>query len=249
MTTLGVIPARLAATRFPEKPLVAIDGIPLIIHVLRAARRATLLDRVVVATPDAEIVACVEGEGGEAVVTSAEHRSGTDRVAEAARLLGAQDVVANIQGDLPLLTTAMVDALVTPFGAPDPPQMTTVAAPLAPADMDDPNTVKVICDRNDDALYFSRAPIPHPRNDGPPLARHHIGLYAFTAAFLQHVASLEPTPLEQREGLEQLRVLEHGHRIRVGSCDGAVPEVHVPEDVALVESYIARRAQEGDDRD
>jgi 3-deoxy-manno-octulosonate cytidylyltransferase (CMP-KDO synthetase) len=237
----------MAASRFPGKPLVPIAGTPLVLRVLDAARGADALARVVVATPDDAVEACVSAHGGEVIRTRDDHETGTDRVAEVARRLPGYDVVVNIQGDQPLVTAAMLAALVAPFAEPDPPTITTLAAPLdATRGPDDPNTVKVVCDIRGNALYFSRSPIPYDRNSGPPLARHHIGLYAFARDFLATYAGLAPTALEQREGLEQLRVLEHGYRIRVCECDRYVAEVNAPEDVPVVEAVLtADGANEG----
>jgi len=242
MRVLGVIPARMGAVRFPGKPLADLCGRPVIHWVLESARAASALDEVVVATPDREIIHAVEAAGGSAVLTSPEHQTGTDRVAEVAAGRHDVDVVVNVQGDQPLVLPGMLDALVMPFAADPQPLMTTLGGPLAAGGEDDPHTVKVVCDLDGDALYFSRSSIPHRRPGQPVLARHHLGLYAFTRAFLLSYSTWAPTPLELSEGLEQLRVLEHGHRIRVALVDESVPEVNTPEDLAAAARWVAERS-------
>jgi 3-deoxy-manno-octulosonate cytidylyltransferase (CMP-KDO synthetase) len=239
MRILGVIPARMGATRFPGKPLADLAGRPLIQWVYEAAAACTDLDDLMVATPDADIVEAVKRFGGSVELTKADHPTGTDRVAEVAARHRA-DVVVNVQGDQPFVTPEMLSNLVGPYRAGLRPSMTTVAAPLDDAGLDDPNTVKVVCDRNGDALYFSRSPIPfrrHPVSDGLPVY-HHIGLYAFARAFLELYAAMASTPLEQSEGLEQLRVLEHGHRIRVCPIRRSVLEVNTPEDLEAAVTLV-----------
>lgn len=242
MRVLGVIPARMGAVRFPGKPLVDLCGRPVIHWVLESARAATALDEVLVATPDREIVDAVEAAGGSAVLTSRDHHTGTDRVAEVAAGRDDVDVVVNVQGDQPLVLPDMLDALVAPFTADPQPVMTTLGAPLPAGGEDDPHTVKVVCDLNGDALYFSRSPIPHRRPGQPVQARHHLGLYAFTRQFLLLYSTWAPTPLEVSEGLEQLRVLEHGHRIRVAPVDESVPEVNTPDDLIAAARWVAERS-------
>lgn len=247
MSILGVIPARMAAARFPGKPLADLAGRPLVRWVYEAALRSPDLDEVVVATPDEDIVAAVEAFGGRATLTLGDHPTGTDRVAEIARRRTDADVIVNVQGDLPFVTPQMLGALLGPYRDGERPVMTTVGAPLdLDGGMDDPNVVKVVCDRQGVALYFSRSPIPYRRNEirEPLPVYHHVGLYAFTREFLAEYAALEPTPLEQSEGLEQIRVLEHGHRIRVCPIERPVLEVNTPEDlvraISLVEAEAAR---------
>jgi 3-deoxy-manno-octulosonate cytidylyltransferase (CMP-KDO synthetase) len=239
---LGVIPTRMGAVRFPGKPLADIAGRPLIRWVYDAATSCSVLDRVVVATPDQEIVDVVHAFGGEAVLTSPHHPTGTDRVAEVAASSSA-DVVVNVQGDQPFGTSDMLEQLVAPFATGAGVQMTTLGAPLPP-DLDpaDGNVVKVVCDRNGDALYFSRSPIPYYRTPGPAPVLHHLGLYAFTREFLGVYQTLAPTPLELCEGLEQLRVLEHGYRIRVSRTDAPAIEVNTPADLKAAIAHAGARA-------
>ena len=236
---LGVIPARLAAVRFPRKPLARLGDRPLVQWVYEAAASCPTLDVVVVATPDQEIVDCVEAFGGRAELTRDDHATGTDRVAEVAERHSDADVVVNVQGDQPFVTAAMITTLVAPFADDPELVMTTLGAPLDPATgPSDPNTVKVVCDQRGDALYFSRSPIPYYRTRGPAPVLHHLGLYAFRRDFLRTYGSLTPTPLEECEGLEQLRVLEHGHRIRVQPTPAPVIEVNTPEDLQAAEAHL-----------
>ena len=239
MRILGVIPARMGATRFPGKPLADLAGRPLIRWVYDAAAACAAFDELIVATPDVAIADSVRRFGGRVELTEATHPTGTDRVAEVARRHDA-DVVVNVQGDQPFVTPEMLSRLVDPYRAGLLPSMTTVAAPLDDAGLADANTVKVVCDRNGDALYFSRSPIPFQRGpsaDALPVY-HHIGLYAFLRPFLEQYAAMAPTPLEQAEGLEQLRVLEHGHRIRVSRVGSPVLEVNTPEDLAAAIALV-----------
>ena len=240
---LGVIPARMAATRFPGKPLVNLVGRPLVRWVYESAAGCTDFDALLVATPDEEIAEAVRGFGGAVELTRADHPTGTDRVAEVAARHPEADVVVNVQGDQPFVTPEMLSALVSPYRSGESPVMTTVGAPLDESSgPSDPNVVKVICDRSGDALYFSRSPLPYRRNPVPEFlpVYHHIGLYAFTREFLGRYATMLPTPLEQAEGLEQLRALEHGHRIRVCPISRPVIEVNSPDDLIQARQLIER---------
>lgn len=241
MTILAVIPARHGASRFPGKPLVPIAGRPLVQRVYDAARSCARFDRVVVATDSDAIADCVRGFGGEVMMTRDDHPTGTDRVAEVAAAHPEADVVVNVQGDQPFVTAAMLEALVEPYVIGGSPPMTTLGCPLAEDDVDDPNVVKVVLDQQGDALYFSRNPIPHYRTPGPAPVLHHLGLYAFTREFVLRYPSLPPTPLEERESLEQLRVLEHGIRIRVCRTTHAVLEINTPEDHERAEALLGGR--------
>lgn len=224
LTIVAIIPARYRSTRFPGKPLADLAGAPMIEHVFRRASEARSVSRVIVATDDGRIADAVKAFGGEAVMTSPDHPSGTDRLAEVARGL-ACDLVVNVQGDEPLLVPAMIDEAVAPFRASPAEQMATLRRRLDDRGAWlDPNVVKVVVDGQDRALYFSRAPIPYGRShDGgfvPGLVSKHIGLYVYRRSFLLTLAALPPTPLERAEALEQLRALEHGYAIR------AVPTAH-----------------------
>jgi len=210
-----IIPARFGASRLPGKPLADIHGRPLVAHVVARARSASGVDVVVVATDDERIASAAREAGAEVVLTGPAE-TGTDRVALAARvMLPRPTLVVNLQGDEPLIEPAAIEALVHAMNEGGS-EMATMARPLDAGEWERPEVVKVVTDRNGNALYFSRAGIPARREPGPsPLARAHVGMYAYTPAFLERFAALEPGRLEQEERLEQLRALEHGYRIRV----------------------------------
>ncbi len=245
MHAVGVIPARYQSSRFPGKPLALIGGQPLVLRVYERARAARRLERLVVATDDDRIVRAVEEFGGEAMLTSAGHPSGTDRLAEVARRLPA-DIYVNVQGDEPMLDPRDVDALVEGLEGDPAVDMATLCEPLDdPRAAADPNVVKVVCDEQGRALYFSRSAIPHLRREGAPVDvaasapwRRHVGLYAYRSRFLQEFASWAPGALEGIEGLEQLRALERGRAIRVLAARGRYHGVDTPEDVAAVERAL-----------
>lgn len=236
---VGIIPARMAATRLPGKPLLDICGKPMIQRVWERARSALLLADVFIATPDPEIAEAVAGFGGTAIMTSAAHRSGTDRLAEAAGNLDV-DIVVNIQGDEPLIDPEAIDASVTPLLDDPQLQMTSLMARCPADQLDNPATVKVVCDLAGNALYFSRARIPYPRASEPAApVMQHIGLYAYRRSFLLTYAALAPTPLERTEMLEQMRVLENGYRIRMVEVSAAPLSVDTPEDLETVRKILA----------
>jgi 3-deoxy-manno-octulosonate cytidylyltransferase (CMP-KDO synthetase) len=236
---VGIIPARLAATRLPSKPLLDIAGKPMIQWVYERASEAGSLDEVVVATPDEEIRRCVESFGGKAVMTSPAHRSGTDRIAEAAEEIEA-DIIVNIQGDEPLLDPAAIDPLVGMMrDYPDIP-MGSLMCPLAEQEEDDPAVVKVVTDREGFALYFSRARIPYPRDPEAASPKKHVGIYAYRRDFLLEFAEMAPTPLERSESLEQLRALENGCRIRMVETSFSPVSVDTPEDLERVRRTLKR---------
>jgi len=229
---IAVIPARYASTRFPGKPLADLWGKPLIRHVWERARQARLVDSVLIATDDARIAQVCRAFGADVRMTRADHASGTDRVAEVAAGLDAE-LVANVQGDEPLIDPAAIDAAVSPLLDDASIPMSTLSCPVHDLeDLADPNVVKVVVDGSGLALYFSRLPIPFVRDSGADFVRHrHIGLYVYRRDFLLRLGGMTPTPLEQAERLEQLRVLEHGYRIRVVAVDCAPPGVDTPEDL------------------
>jgi 3-deoxy-manno-octulosonate cytidylyltransferase (CMP-KDO synthetase) len=249
---VAIIPARFASTRLPGKPLADIHGKTLVERVWERARAAHRPGRVVVATDDERIASVVRGFGGEAVMTSPDHSTGTDRLAEAARALGA-GIVVNVQGDEPMLDPEALDAAVEALCDDAEADVSTLSLPLVDAaEMLAPSVVKVVTDARGYALYFSRAPIPHVRRgtaadwrasaqdavDGG-LARKHVGLYAYRRAALLRFASLPPSPLEEAEGLEQLRALHHGFRIRVVPVEGAAGvAVDTPEDLERVRALF-----------
>lgn len=241
MRALAVIPARRASSRLPAKPLELIAGRPMIRLVYEATARSGYFADVVVATDDAEIQGVVEDFGGVAELTSAHHATGTDRVAEVSGRRDGYDIVANVQGDQPFVTRSMLSALLQPFSDVSPPQMATLGCPLPVGAADDPHVVKVLLDRHDDAIYFSRAQVPHPWNAGKAPVLHHLGLYAFTPDALLHYTLLDPTPLEAIEGLEQLRALEHGWKIRVARSATGALEVNTAEDLAAARELMEER--------
>lgn len=240
---VAIIPGRLGSTRFPGKVLAAKTGKPLIQHVCEAASRSALLSRVVVATDDQTVMAAVRGFGGEAVLTRTDHPNGTSRLAEAAGLLGlAPDtIVVNVQGDEPEIEPAVIDAAVRALGDAS---VATVASPMNEMDAANPNIVKVVVRLDGTALYFSRARVPHVRDSanadwGRPL--RHIGLYVYRRSFLDRYLTLEPTPLERAESLEQLRILEHGFAIAVATMPEEVgyAGIDTPEQY---EAFVKRAA-------
>ncbi len=238
----GIIPARYHSTRFPGKPLATIAGRPMIQHVYGRAQACPDLFALHVATDDRRILECVQSFGGQALMTSAEHTSGTDRIAEAAELLGVQDddIVVNIQGDQPLFRPGIVPRLAAPLLREPETAMTTLMRPMGPEeDVANPNHVKVVTDREGFALYFSRHSIPFAREAGPPpRCWQHLGIYAYRGAFLREFTRLPPGRLEEIEKLEQLRALENGYRIKVLAISLRWLEVDVPEDVDRVEALL-----------
>ncbi len=235
---VAVIPARYGSTRLPGKPLAAIDGIPMVVRVWRQAIGARQFARVLVATDDQRIAAAARQAGAEVAMTSARHPSGTDRVAEVARSIESE-VFVNVQGDLPFIASEDLDALAAAMRAERGLEMATLATPIAsPEEWRNPNVVKVVCDLSGNALYFSRSPIPCPRDGAFPAdALRHIGVYAFRRDFLLRFAELKPGRLEQVEKLEQLRALENGCRIRVIAAGTASLEVDTQEDLARAVTF------------
>ncbi|MGL5795649.1 MAG: 3-deoxy-manno-octulosonate cytidylyltransferase [Waterburya sp.] len=233
MKILAVIPARYDSQRFPGKVLAHLGDRPMVQWVYEAAKRCSDFSKVVVATDSQLVADCVRQFGGEVEMTSSDHTTGTDRVAEVAERYPETKAVVNVQGDQPFVTPQMLTQLISPYLRGESPDMTTLACPLEmETGYKDPNTVKVVCDRHSNALYFSRAPIPYFRDLTKVPVFHHLGLYAFRRDFLATYAQLTPTSLEQCEGLEQLRVLEHGIRIRVCQTEKATLEINTPEDLA-----------------
>ena len=238
---VAIIPARYESTRLPGKPLADIDGQPMIQRVYERAAQARGVERVLVATDDARIRDAVQGFGGDVVMTSPAHRTGTDRIAEVARALDAE-VIVNVQGDLPLLDPAMVGDAVAPLVADAGLPMATVSTPIhSREDFENPNVVKVVTDRDGYALCFSRSPLPYHRDRLPSgaLGQKHIGLYVYRRDFLLRFAALAPTPLEQAEQLEQLRALEWGFRIKVTEVTAASIEVDTPRDLERARAQLA----------
>lgn len=259
-SVVAVIPARYESTRLPGKPLLEIAGMPLILHVVRRARQVPGLDRIIVATDDARICQVVAADGAatgaEAMMTSATHRTGTDRLAEVAARIEA-GIIVNIQGDEPLIDPETIAAAIAPLREDPQLQMATTCEPIEMVDdLLSPHVVKVVTDGRGDALYFSRHPIPFPRGaalgaaslreaftkDPALLGNYwkHTGLYVYRREFLLTFSQWSPTPLETLESLEQLRVLEHGERIRVVRVAHRSLGVDTPADLARVRALLER---------
>lgn len=247
MRVTVVIPARYASTRFPGKPLADLCGKPMIQWVCEGAARCPLVDRVLVATDDQRIADAVKAFGGTAVMTRTDHPTGTDRLAEVADGFDSE-LIVNVQGDEPLIDPAMIETAVSPLLADPSIPMGTLKTQLTSfEEFHNPNVVKVVTDQRGFALYFSRAPIPYPRDFSDQLAARwrelatakHVGLYVYRRDFLLTFPKLTPTPLEEQEKLEQLRALEHGHRIFVAETTMGVQGVDTPEDLERVRKLLS----------
>jgi len=242
MKTFAFIPARYQSTRFPGKPLAPIAGKPMIQRVYERALSCSELEEVYVATDDDRISACLRGFGGKVVMTGKEHRSGTDRISEAARSMGLKDndLIVNIQGDQPLFHPSIVSQLVKPFEEdPSIPMATLKCRIREGEDMGNPNHVKVVTDNKGFAIYFSRHPIPFNRDgETGKVYYKHLGFYAYRMDFLQEFTRLPEGVLESAEKLEQLRALEHGFKIKVSETAFDSIEVDVPDDVKKVEEVL-----------
>ncbi len=256
MAVVAIIPVRYGSTRFPGKPLATIGGKPMVQHVYESTSKAAGLDRILVATDDRRIEKTVRDFGGEVVLTSKDHASGTDRLAEVARKIKA-DWVVNIQGDLPFIQSETISRTLKPLRRDRSIFMGTARTPIyQKEEWLNPNVVKVVTDEEGFALYFSRAPIPYPRDDrvsiqvprsparsggGRVWGFRHVGIYVYRRDFLLKFSRLSPTGLERAEGLEQLRALGHGYRIRVADVNEASVEVDTPEDLVTAEKYLRQR--------
>jgi 3-deoxy-manno-octulosonate cytidylyltransferase (CMP-KDO synthetase) len=249
MHAIGIIPARFASTRLPGKPLVDLGGQSMIQRVIGRARQSGL-SRVVVATDDERILEHVLSVGGEAVLTSPDHPSGTDRVWDAYQQLNVPaDCIINIQGDEPFIHPAQIDALIQLFAQAQPPQLATLVKPvLTDEELFSPHLPKVVLDTTGHALYFSRHPLPFQRQQPEPewLQHHrylrHIGLYAYRPDVLAEITQLSPSPLELAESLEQLRWLEHGYRILTAETDLETIGIDTPKDVERALRHLAQQA-------
>jgi 3-deoxy-manno-octulosonate cytidylyltransferase (CMP-KDO synthetase) len=249
-TFIVAIPARMASTRLPQKPLAQIGGVPMIVHVALRALAAGAVE-VVVATDDARIAAVLKDSGVNVAMTRADHASGSDRLAECAEIFGWADdaIIVNLQGDEPLAPASGIRAVAAALAESDDASMATLATPIVSIEeLFDPNCVKIVRDSAGNALYFSRAPVPWPRDafanarDTLPAGvtfLRHIGIYAYRAGFLRKFASLSGTHLEHVESLEQLRALEHGFKIAVREAPEPFPPgVDTPEDLVRVERLL-----------
>lgn len=234
MKNICVIPARFASTRLPGKPLKDICGKPMICRVFDRAKLAKSVSEVIVATDDEKILQTVQKNFGVAMMTKKDHKTGTDRLAEVAEKFPDVDVIINVQGDEPLIDPNLIDELSEQFQDKNL-QMATVATEIFDEnEIKNPNNVKVVFDKNHDALYFSRSQIPFPRNSGNSRVFKHIGIYAYRRNFLLDFAKMSPTSLELSESLEQLRVLENGYKIRVIETNSKFIGVDTEEDLKLV---------------
>lgn len=239
-TVLVVIPARFASTRLPGKPLRLIGGVPMIVRVWRQASKMETATRIVVATDDQRIADAIHDAGGEAMMTRADHPSGTDRIAEVASRIDAE-IVVNVQGDEPFLDPTAVDAAVRGLVSRPTAMVSTLVTPIAPDEAADPNVTKAVMAMNGLALYFSKAPIPHDRDgDSPdrPLYKH-LGVYVFRRDYLLRFASMAPTPLERCEKLEQLRILENGDKILCIETSANSLGVDSEDDLRRAEAYLS----------
>jgi 3-deoxy-manno-octulosonate cytidylyltransferase (CMP-KDO synthetase) len=253
--TVAIIPARYGSQRFPGKPLALIAGKPMIVHVMERTARARLVDRVIVATDDERIAEAVRSHGGEAVMTPTDVRSGSDRIALAARPLAGTEIIVNVQGDEPLIPPPMIDEAIRPLlEDPSIEAGTLVRRIRSAAELRNPNLPKVLLDRSGRCLYFSRAAVPFGRGMTPEelIATFpvygHVGLYVFRREFLLAFAAMTQTPLEMAEQLEQLRILEHGHALHAVVTEHVSIAVDIPGDLERVRASFAAevlRAQEG----
>ena len=240
MRILGIIPTRYGSSRFPGKPLIDLKGKTMIQRVVEGAAKSSLLTDLIVATDDQRIVDVVTGSGGKVMMTDAKHPTGTDRCAEIVKRIPDQyDVVINIQGDEPLVDARQLDQLLQAFTDPDVQIATLASRKIGMEDIMNPNRIKVVVDKNRNALYFSRSPIPNFDNaKGEPLEIYpflrHIGLYAYRSEVLLELSLLAETKLEQIESLEQLRWLYNGYSIRVVETEIETPNIDTPEDVEKV---------------
>ena len=241
MKVLCVIPARYASTRLPGKPLSMIAGKPMIQHVYERACQAQLPNEVVVATDNELVEKAVLDFGGKAVMTSPDHPSGTDRLAEVALMYPDVDVIVNVQGDEPMIPPEVIDRLAEGFNGEEDLNMATMKVVMDEEDYENPAAVKVVTDQQGYALYFSRSLMPYPRNkpEGFKVFKH-VGIYAYRRNFLLKYAALAPTPLEKAESLEQLRALENGYKIKVLESDFQGIGVDTPEDLAAVNALFEK---------
>lgn len=236
---IGLIPARWGSSRFPGKPLHPIAGKPLVQHVWERVSLCSRLNDIAIATDDKRIFDAALAFGAKAIMTSPDHPSGSDRLAEAVQTFPSATHVVNIQGDEPLIDPALIDRLAGALVADPALSMATVACPIGQEDdLNNPNIVKVALAGNGDALYFSRSVIPYARNARVTPALRHLGIYAYRRDFLENYVRWEPTPLEKTESLEQLRALENGARIRVILTDHVSVGVDTPEQAIQVEQIL-----------
>jgi 3-deoxy-manno-octulosonate cytidylyltransferase (CMP-KDO synthetase) len=240
MKPVAIIPARYGSTRFRGKPLAVINGKPMIQRVYERVTKSPFLERVIVATDDKRIYDTVKEFGGEVVFTSPFHKTGTDRVAEVAENINSSYII-NVQGDEPLIDPGIVEEIIQPVINDSSIKMVTLKRLIInESDINDFNVVKVVTDSNDFALYFSRFPIPYYRSSINKVVYKHVGIYLYEREFLLKITKMKPTPLEEAEKLEQLRILENGYKIKVVNTDYDPISVDTEEDIKKVE-YIMRK--------
>ncbi|MCH3914324.1 MAG: 3-deoxy-manno-octulosonate cytidylyltransferase [Acidaminococcaceae bacterium] len=245
MDVLCVIPARYASTRLPGKPLAMLAGKTMIERVYDQASLARIPKEVLVATDDTRIEEAVKAFGGNVIMTSPDHPSGTDRLAEVALSYPKIDVIVNVQGDEPMIPPELIDALAKTFEENPELEMATVKTPMEKEDYDNPNAVKVVTDLSGYALYFSRSLIPYPRKKNEEFHVYkHVGVYAYKRDFLLKYAALPPTPLEKVESLEQLRVLENGTKIKVLTSDFQGIGIDTQEDLDAANKLYEQKEKE-----
>lgn len=243
MSVLAVIPARMESTRLPGKVMADILGAPMILHVLEQVKRAKRVDKVVVATDSYQIQSVVSENGGTAVITRPDHSCGTDRIAEVAESQSEYELVVNVQADQPMVHPQAIDALIEGYlpAMREAPMATLVQKVQDPAQITDPNVVKVVFDRHGNALYFSRAPIPYRIENRGPSYYKHVGVYLYRRDFLLQFRDLPASALEAAERLEQLRALECGHKIRVVKTHHDCPSVENQADLERVRVLMRSR--------
>jgi len=242
MNVICIIPARYASTRLPGKPLKLIVGRPMIQWVYEQAKKAAKPAEVIVATDDARVYDAVLAFGGKACMTRKDHPNGTSRLAEVAEKFPEADVIVNVQGDEPMIPPEVIDRLAEAFEKEPELQMATMIARMQENEYADPSAVKVVTDKNGYALFFSRSLLPYPRNKSDLFKVYkHVGIYAYTRTFLMQYAAMEPTPLEQVESLEQLRVLENGYKIKVLESDFQGVGVDTQADLDAVNKLLGKQ--------
>lgn len=242
MKIAAVIPARYDSKRFFAKALAEINNKAMIVRVMEAVSKSDLIDNVYVATDDLRIKKAVEAAGGQAIMTAKDHSCGTDRIAEVAAELEAE-IIVNVQGDEPLIEAEIIEAAVEPFFKEKDLKMSTLKRKISAKEALDPDLVKVVTDKDDYALYFSRSPIPYYRDkkESEQTYYQHIGLYVYRRDFLLKYAAMESTLLEEAESLEQLRALENGYQIKVIETEAKLVGVDRKEDIQLVEAELEKR--------
>lgn len=238
MKILCVIPSRIQSTRLPRKPMLPIQGKPMIQWVYENAKRCKVLSDLIVATDSQEIADVITGIGGKIHMTDPNIPTGSERAAAVAEHYPEMDIIINLQGDEPFIKPAMLETLIAPYLVGETPEMTTLAYPLARDKYTEPGAVKVVTDLKGNALYFSRAPIPYYRTEHKAPVFHHMGLYAFRRDFLMLYKTLPQTPLELTESLEQLRAIENGYKIRVCLTNDKTLEINTPEEYEQAQGFV-----------